>query len=121
MKMNAGIQEIKSGMILLWYGSIASIPAGFALCNGSNGTPDLRNKFIVCAKQDDGGVAKSDITGSLLQSGGGQSHTHTVSISLGAAGMDVEGGIGFSSTSSGNTGTALPIPVFYALAYIMKL
>jgi microcystin-dependent protein len=38
-----------SGMIMLWSGSIASIPSGWYLCNGSNGTPDLRDKFVVGA------------------------------------------------------------------------
>ena len=33
---------IPTGGIFLWSGSIGSIPAGYALCNGSNGTPDLR-------------------------------------------------------------------------------
>jgi microcystin-dependent protein len=37
------------GGIIMWSGSIASIPSGWALCNGSSGTPDLRNKFIVGA------------------------------------------------------------------------
>lgn len=37
------------GMITLWSGSIGSIPAGWALCNGSNGTPDLRDRFVVGA------------------------------------------------------------------------
>jgi hypothetical protein len=32
---------IPSGGILLWSGSIGSIPAGYVLCNGNNGTPDL--------------------------------------------------------------------------------
>jgi hypothetical protein len=38
-----------SGMIMLWSGSIASIPSGWLLCNGSSGTPDLRNRFVVGA------------------------------------------------------------------------
>jgi hypothetical protein len=37
------------GGIIMWSGSIASIPSGWALCNGSNGTPDLRNRFVVGA------------------------------------------------------------------------
>ena len=37
------------GVILMWSGSAASIPTGFVLCNGSNGAPDLRNRFIVGA------------------------------------------------------------------------
>jgi hypothetical protein len=40
---------IPAGGILLWSGSIGSIPAGYVLCNGNNGTPDLRDRFIVGA------------------------------------------------------------------------
>jgi hypothetical protein len=40
---------IPTGVIFLWSGSIASIPSGFALCDGTSGTPDLRNRFIVGA------------------------------------------------------------------------
>lgn len=40
---------VPSGVILLWSGSIASIPTGWVLCNGSSGTPDLRNRFVVGA------------------------------------------------------------------------
>lgn len=41
------ISPFPVGGIILWSGSIASIPSGWALCNGSNGTPDLRDKFII--------------------------------------------------------------------------
>lgn len=40
---------IPVGLISLWYGSVVGIPGGWALCNGSNGTPDLRNRFVVGA------------------------------------------------------------------------
>ena len=40
---------IPAGTILPWYGQLANMPSGFALCNGSNGTPDLRDRFIVGA------------------------------------------------------------------------
>jgi len=43
------ITTFSSGMILLWSGSVGSIPSGWVLCNGSNGTPDLRDRFIVGA------------------------------------------------------------------------
>lgn len=36
-----------TGGIMLWSGTIASIPAGWALCNGANGTPDLTDKFVL--------------------------------------------------------------------------
>ena len=45
--MVGGITPV--GGIILWSGSTASIPSGWALCDGNNGTPDLRNKFIVGA------------------------------------------------------------------------
>jgi hypothetical protein len=40
---------VPSGGIIMWSGSIASIPVGWVLCNGANGTPDLRDRFIVGA------------------------------------------------------------------------
>jgi hypothetical protein len=44
-----GNGTIPVGVIVMWSGSVASIPTGWALCNGSNGTPDLRNRFVVGA------------------------------------------------------------------------
>lgn len=44
--INAGVPP---GVIAIWSGSENSIPPGFVLCNGLNGTPDLRNRFIVGA------------------------------------------------------------------------
>jgi hypothetical protein len=69
------------GSILMWSGTIASIPSGWYLCDGTNSTPDLRNKFIVGAYLDDSG-AKTTITGSNTQTGGSKdavnvSHSHT--------------------------------------------
>ena len=73
-----------SGGIIMWSGTIATIPSGWYLCNGSNGTPDLRNRFIIAADADDSGAAKTTVTGSATQSGGSKdaivvSHTHTFS------------------------------------------
>jgi hypothetical protein len=72
-----------TGMIMMWSGTIATIPSGWYLCDGTNSTPDLRNKFIVAADADDAGAAKTTITGSATQSGGSKdainvSHTHTI-------------------------------------------
>jgi len=39
--------QVPSGCILIWSGSIASIPTGYYLCNGQNGTPNLQDSFIV--------------------------------------------------------------------------
>ena len=35
------------GMIIAWYGEIDKIPENWTICDGTNGTPDLRNKFII--------------------------------------------------------------------------
>ena len=74
-----------SGGIIMWSGTIATIPSGWYLCNGSNGTPDLRNRFIVGAHSDTSGVAYTTITGSNTQTGGTKdaivvSHTHTATV-----------------------------------------
>lgn len=71
-----------TGMIIMWSGTIATIPTGWVLCNGSNSTPDLRNKFVIGAHTDSAGVAYSTVTGSNTTSGGSKdattvSHTHT--------------------------------------------
>lgn len=41
--------SVPPGSILPWRGNLADMPEGFALCDGSNGTPDLRDRFIVGA------------------------------------------------------------------------
>ena len=43
------------GTIWAWYGDSSNIPEGWALCNGSNGTPDLRGKFIAMPSMGIGG------------------------------------------------------------------
>ena len=47
--------NLPKGIIVSWYGSIEEIPKGWALCDGNNTTPDLRNRFII------GGGDKYDI------------------------------------------------------------
>lgn len=40
---------IPAGAVVMWNGLISAIPTGWALCDGANGTPDLRDRFIVGA------------------------------------------------------------------------
>ena len=37
------------GSIVLWHGALKDIPVGWVYCDGSNGTPDLRDRFVVGA------------------------------------------------------------------------
>ena len=48
--VNAAVgQAAPKGVIVMWSGEATAVPAGWALCNGENGTPDLRGRFIVGA------------------------------------------------------------------------
>ena len=55
------------GLILMWSGPTNSIPSGWALCDGANGTPDLRDRFIRGA----------DGVGEVGELGGATNHAHT--------------------------------------------
>jgi hypothetical protein len=67
---------IPSGAIVMWSGSIASIPSGWYLCDGSNSTPDLRNRFIVGAGSTYAVAATGGSANAIVVS-----HTHTASSS----------------------------------------
>lgn len=144
----ASSSTLPSGMILLWSGSIGSIPAGYYLCDGSNGTPDLRNRFIVGAGSTyavnaTGGSADAITvahthTATSTVTDPGHLHTYTTP----AAEARVQSGSGtlhwYSSTtantstattgvtvattnaSTGTSGTNANLPPYFALCYIMK-
>ena len=109
-----------TGLIMLWQGSIASIPNGWALCDGNNGTPDLRNKFVIGAGSTH---APNDIGGDTVHnhtfSGGGHNHNLIAGAVIGA-GADIATSTS-SSAAAGTTELDGALPPFYALAYIMKL
>lgn len=141
------VEEIvPQGVIVMWSGSIGNIPSGWALCNGSNGTPDLRDRFIVGAG---GSYGVGSTGGSTQHNHGGNTaghaltvaqmpaHTHTYSYSydvyVGGDHCCEDGGYDMShrnesTTSSGNNqphshgiSNSNHLPPYYALAYIMKL
>jgi hypothetical protein len=61
-----------TGGIILWSGSVVSIPTGWALCDGANGTPDLRNRFVVGAGSTYAVAATGGSTDAIVVS-----HTHS--------------------------------------------
>jgi microcystin-dependent protein len=89
------------GMIVMWGGATANIPTGWQLCNGSNGTPDLRGQFIVGA----GGSYSVGATGGSssvsLSSANLPGHTHGFTVT----GNTNSGG---SSTPTATTGIIDP-------------
>jgi microcystin-dependent protein len=142
---------IPTGLISLWYGSVATIPTGWALCNGTNGTPDLRDRFVVGAGASyavgaTGGSANATLV----------AHTHTATINdpghlhnlkggfasvtdfVGGSGGDYGVGVGndlgtgyqvvtsntgitVTNSTVGSSSTNANLPPYYALCYIMKL
>lgn len=54
MESSQGSGNVPIGTIVMWSGSITEIPSGWQLCDGTNGSPDLRNRFIVGAGLDFG-------------------------------------------------------------------
>ena len=91
-----------SGMIMLWSGSTGSIPSGWVLCNGSNSTPDLRNRFVVGAGNNYsvGNTGGSDTV--TLSTTHMPSHTHSFSGSHSHSHNINNHTHSFSDTSSNN-------------------
>lgn len=66
----ANYSAIPIGCIVMWGGSVGSIPSGWRLCDGTNNTPDLRDRFVVGARSDSTGPATTFITGADTKTGG---------------------------------------------------
>lgn len=62
-----------AGIIAMWSGSLIALPSGWALCDGTGGTPNLRDRFIVGA----GSAYAVGALGGSLVTGAGGTHTHT--------------------------------------------
>ena len=112
--------EMLLGSIVLWSGSLITIPTGWQLCNGTNGTPDLRNKFVVGAGD----------TYAVNDSGGALTHDHVFTSNVHSHTLAAGAGIGAGPANSpttdsvavgGTTDPSSSLPPYYALAYIMKL
>ena len=130
---------IPTGLIAIWSGATGSIPSGWTLCNGSNGTPDLRNSFIIGAGSTyavgaTGGSADSIVvahTHTITDPGHVHNATSSGSGVLINAGANGATGASTSTTASATTGitatnstgvsgTNANLPPYYALAFIMK-
>jgi microcystin-dependent protein len=64
---------VPPGTIVMWSGN--AIPAGWAECNGTSGTPDLRGRFIVAAGQAPSTTIPGDYNPSyVVNTTGGENH-----------------------------------------------
>jgi hypothetical protein len=68
------VYSVPSGGIIMWSGSVASIPTGWLLCDGTSGTPNLRDKFIVGAGSTYAPAATGGSADAIVVS-----HNHTAS------------------------------------------
>lgn len=112
------------GTIILWSGSVVSIPSGWALCNGTLGTPNLSDYFVA-------GIGSFFYAyeygyGSPITS---THHSHSVSGNVAAYwGTDLTGPGGAKNTALRNHSHSASVagnylftmPPYYALCYIMR-
>ena len=80
---------IPAGVILMWSGSVASIPSGWYLCNGANGTPNLLDRFVIAAGSNYAVGATGGATTASLIEANLPSHTHSLSASGTTSTVDV--------------------------------
>jgi microcystin-dependent protein len=71
---------IPAGLISMWSGSIGSIPAGWYLCDGSNGTPNLADRFIIGAGSTYAVNGTGGATSVTLITANMPAHTHTATV-----------------------------------------
>ena len=140
---SSGGTNIPSGCIIIWSGAVGSVPSGYYLCNGQNGTPDLRNSFVLGAGntysvgQTGGSTDATLVSHTHAATVTDPTHLHSLVINSGSGsvqGVNVGNGAGSTSinTTSSSTGvtvanstvgssaTGANMPPYYALCYIMK-
>jgi microcystin-dependent protein len=140
---------IPAGLISMWSGSIGSIPSGWYLCDGSNGTPNLTDRFVIGAGSAYAVNGVGGATSVTLVTANMPAHTHTATVTDPGhthtsnaqqqnSSNQLAGGGGFTTASatatintattgisvtnaSTGSGTSFSIiPSYYALAYIQK-
>ena len=131
--------SIPVGCIVLWSGSVATIPAGYLLCNGAYGTPNLADRFILGAGNLYAPAAAGGSTDLVVPS-----HTHSITdpghlhyssgttggalIGLSTVDYDNANNIptttattGIAIVTTGESPTNANMPPYYALCYIIKV
>ena len=133
VRVNGVVEAVSGGVsffmvprraIIMWSGTLATIPAGWALCDGTLTTPDLRNRFLY-------GVVPGENPGGT---GDSSSHSHNVDIPEFRTGWQygIWGfAVGWDGPAPAHDHTVNPpatdsttvqtLPPYYRLAFIMKL
>lgn len=131
----SGIGAVPVGTIILWFGDAGSVPSGWALCDGTDGRPDMRGRFPVGAGNryrpgDTGGAASVTLSVDELPS-----HSHGYELRDDnnrdlAHGADRNDGVwhgdktNTTSSACGDAGTTQPHenrPPFKTIHFIMRV
>lgn len=102
--------QVPVGGIILWPGTPDTVPAGWQICDGTNGTRDLRNVFVVGAGDE---YIVHDTGGAITSS-----HDHSINITqLGASG----GTFVYGTATRTEPQVLDNRPPYHALYFIMRL
>ena len=126
----AEIPTIPTGVIVIWSGADDNIPSGWHICDGTDGTPDLTDKFVLGAGTthsvgDTGGEETHKLTVEEIPE-----HYHTVDANAsettsgqmhGAVIIKSDGAIKRASSEVGGNKSHNNMPPYYTLCYIMKM
>ena len=141
----SGFGTFPVGAIVIWHGSVDSIPDGWKLCNGQNGTPDLRDRFVAGAGGEYAVGAKGGEKTHALSMDEMPSHRHeyvgddalagiepgaSEAIRVTTTRYDAESKLSsdpswdshvYATSSVGGGGGHENRPPYYALCYIMRV
>lgn len=122
-------QAVPKGLIAIYEGYIVDIPTNWVLCDGNNGSPDLRGKFVYGATDDDDvGDTGGEATHTLIEAEI-PSHAHFLKQGSGAVGTGnytppqplTDYGNNSLSEYTGGGGAHNTLPPYVKKAYIMWL
>lgn len=148
VEQSAYLVKAPIGTIVIWSGEVSNIPDGWYLCDGTNGTPDLRNKFVLGSGDVyDVGVTGGEMSHALTVDELAEHRHNEVAVSdlenpqqarfiisniSGATmpGLAINGtpftaeNVASAAISTEYEGKSIPhnnMPPYYALCYIMKV
>jgi len=140
------VPNVPPGIIVMFGGAISNIPDGWELCDGSNDTPDLRDRFVIGAggshNVDDTGGSESvqltldeipphnhDVLFDYQDGNVEEAYSAVQQLKVGGLGETDPNSPKYENTNSrgdgytddtGGNQSHENIPPFYALAYIQK-
>lgn len=118
----ATLSAVPKGLISMWSGTKATIPVGWLLCDGTNGTPDLRNKFIrgIGTGEADEAGTKGGADTVTLATTNLPSHAHTTTAE--STGLNLSATASIDAATNDSTGLAGKfVPTFENSTYLTSV